>query len=158
MTAKKKTGTGGGRPTKYRPRMAKTTRRLASKGLTNVEIAKVLGVAESTFQEWLRKHSELAEALREAKIPSNAIVEASLFRRATGFAVPETRTIFDSESGQVIEYEVLRYYPPDVRAAQYWLKNRDPDRWRETAALGDKPLEITLNYRPRSERERDSDQ
>ena len=57
---------------------------------------------------------------------------------------------YDSEKLLVVQGEVVRepireHVPPDVRAAEFWLRNRRPDRWKdakqlETRTANDDPL------------------
>ena len=45
-----------------------------------------------------------------------------------------TEKIFCSR-GKVIRVETVEHYPPDTTAMIFWLKNRQPDRWRDRAEV-----------------------
>jgi hypothetical protein len=116
---------GCGGKTKYRPEYVSITRNLCARGLTDAEIADVLEVAETTLHAWKLKHEEFAEALRRTKGEANAIVEASLYKRANCFHY-ETERVTHGRKVVVKEYAL-----PDVGAQRLWLQNRMPEVYRE---------------------------
>lgn len=77
---------------------------LAQQGLTDKEIAEQLGVHVSTFWRWFNEHPHLREAVRAAGKTANSRVKMSLYDRAINGS--DTASIF-------------------------WLKNREPDEWRD---------------------------
>jgi hypothetical protein len=74
-----------GRPTKYTEALLPAVSGLVFRGLTDVEIAQVLGVAERTIYAWKLAHPEFAQTLERAKEVANEKVEQSLIMRALGF-------------------------------------------------------------------------
>jgi hypothetical protein len=86
----------------------------ARDGLIEKQIAKNMGVSYCGFRVWKKEHPEIAEAIRKGKEVVDREVENTLFKSATGFIGPDGR-----------------YYPPNVTAQIFWLKNRKPDKWRE---------------------------
>lgn len=139
-----------GAPTKFRTRMLNKTIELAAKGKTNKQIAEILDVSESTWYRWLEENAELSEALREGKQWADDLVEAAHFRRAVGFYAPETKAFL--VDGQAVKVDIMKFHPPDVGAQKSWLKNRRPEDWRESPPPLDGPVQITLAYKPKSER------
>jgi len=117
---------GRGGPSKFEPEYIEIASRLCERGLTDAEIAEVLGVSESTISAWKLRHEEFALALTRSKEQSNAIVEASLFRRANGF---EREAEKATASGKKVT--IKEYFPPDVAAQRLWLQNRMPEVYRE---------------------------
>jgi len=116
---------GCGGKTKYRPAYVAITRNLCARGLTDADIADILEVAESTLHAWKLKHEEFAEALKRTKDEANAIVEASLYKRANGFYY-ETERVTHGHKVVVREYAL-----PDVGAQRLWLQNRMPEVYRD---------------------------
>lgn len=77
-------------------------------------------------------------------------VEDSVYKRARGYKVAVKKTYkvkrveYDPDTGKkMLEREELQtgidevHIPADVRASEYWLKNRSPERWSEQGGLPD---------------------
>ena len=133
-----------GRPSKFDPEKAKEIEKLARDGLTNSEIAKIIGVSDQTFYNLKRYSKEFLYALNKGKLEANRMVEAALFHKATGYSHPETKAF--SFEGQIITEEVIKHYPPDTEAAKFWLKNKDPENWKDKTEtdFGDEGLKIVI--------------
>ena len=56
-------------------------------------------------------------------------VERALAERAIGFSV-DVEEVFVVNK-ELVSKTVRKYYPPDAQAAQFWMKNRQPDKWRD---------------------------
>jgi hypothetical protein len=77
-------------------------------------------------------------------------VEDSIYKRARGYKVAVKKTYkvkrveYDPDTGKkTLEREELQtgidevHIPADVRAGEYWLKNRSPERWSEQPVILD---------------------
>ena len=102
----------------------------ARDGLIEKQIAKNMGVAETTLRGWKHRFPELVEALRKGKEVVDREVENALYKRALGYWVTETKTTTLAD-GSVRTEETHRHIVPDTTAQIFWLKNRKPDQWRE---------------------------
>jgi hypothetical protein len=60
----------------------------------------------------------------------DARVERSLFERAMGFEHASEK-VFCNAKGEVSRADTRVKYAPDTQAAIFWLKNRQPKKWRE---------------------------
>ena len=118
-----------GRPTKFEKKLLPKIKKLVELGATDFEIAQFLGIAMSTFSLWKTKHKAFSEALSDWKTNANKRVERSLYERAVGYKFEEER-IFCNKDGVVTRVNVTTLIPPDVRAQQYWMNNRDPENWK----------------------------
>ena len=118
-----------GRKSGFNEKAKETILRLIKEGKTEEQIAEVIGVCAKTLANWKGKHPELLHAVREARLIADEVVEASLFRRAVGYSHPEQK-VFNCE-GQIITHEIVKHHPPDTQAAMFWLRNRQPERWKE---------------------------
>lgn len=81
--------------------------------LTDEQISKNIGIRSSTFYDWIKKYPEISEALKKGKAPVDVEVENALYKSACGFVGPDDK-----------------FYPPNMTAAIFWLKNRLPQKWR----------------------------
>lgn len=147
-------GVKAGRPSRFNDSIKEKIISLAKAGKTNEQIADIIGVHVRTIENWQGKHKDLLWAVKEAKQLADELVEASLFSRAVGYSHKSVKVFFDSKSLQTVEHEVIEQYPPDVQAAMFWLKNRQPDQWREKTevehsgkieSLSDEDLDAKIN-------------
>lgn len=119
-----------GRPTKYNSKYHdKWGSALARLGYIDSEIAKEFGISESTITTWKAKYKSFSGALKKGKEEPDDRVENALFNRAIGFEKKAIK-IFQYQ-GKIITKEYNEYYPPEVGAMCFWLKNRRPDKWRD---------------------------
>lgn len=111
-------------------------RGLARRGLTVKEISEELGVAKSTICKWVSENEELSDALKEGRDYADTKVEESLYKRAVGYSYTEKKTIVGvgQKGGEQkpARIEITeKFLPPDTTACIFWLKNRNPQLWRE---------------------------
>jgi hypothetical protein len=126
---------GGGRPSTYDPALCDLARKLAMVGLTDVETAAVLEVSEKTINNWKRLHIEFRAALKEGKANADANVAHKLYRRACGYSHEAVKIVADAKTGSEHIVPYVEHYPPDTTACIFWLKNRQPARWRDRHEL-----------------------
>lgn len=117
-----------GRPTKFTDALAARIMKLAEKGLTMKQIAAKVGVSPRTLFMWQATREDFMHTLKESKSVADELVVGALFSRAVGYS-HEAEKIFCSE-GMVVRAKYIEHYPPDVTAGIFWLKNRQPDQWR----------------------------
>lgn len=118
-----------GRPSLFSDRLVERLLAMATEGATDVQMAKAAGVGLSTFTAWKGRHEDFRDALKEAKNIADSFVEASLYRRATGYSHPAIK--FFCHEGRVQSEKYIEHYPPDTTACIFWLKNRQPENWRD---------------------------
>ena len=98
----------------------------ARSGLTDEQIAHNMSIARSTLNEWKKKFSDISDALKKNKEAADMEVENALYKRALGYQYTEV-----TEESGVITKRVTKEVVPDVGAICFWLKNRQPDKWRD---------------------------
>lgn len=118
-----------GRPSKIDGMDFEMLFRLAQLGVTDEEIAHVLGIATSTVYNLKKSHPDFLEAIKRGKEEADNNVEISLYKRARGYEHDEDK-IFLHEGNPVI-VPTIKHYPPDPTAIIFWLKNRRPKDWRD---------------------------
>ena len=129
-----------GRKGKYNKAIHNKMIECIRKGYTYLETAKSCGIAEVTLYEWLKESSnvykpQLAKDFKKAQEVLDFKVEQKLFKRSMGYKHKEViKELVRNEDGtqelrvtKIIEKERA----PEVGAMVFWLKNRQPDRWRD---------------------------
>lgn len=118
-------------PTKYNQMTHAAITLLARLGYSNKRIAEIVGIGERAIYRWQREHEPFAIDMRKAKDIACDLVEAALFKRATGYEHKEVKVFYDKDKGECIEHEVIKHHPPDVAAAKFMLQNMRPKDWKE---------------------------
>lgn len=117
-----------GQPSKFE-KVKDIVIRLAKYGLTDKQMAEIIGVTEQTVNNWKKANPSFFESLKSEKEIADAKVERSLFERATGYSHAEDKIFNDN--GKPLVVPTIKHYPPDTTAAIFWLKNRKPAEWRD---------------------------
>lgn len=136
-----------GRPTKFKPEFVEQARKLAALGATDREAAEFFSVNEATIHRWKHEHAGFCESLKVGKETADARVVQSLYRRALGYSHDAVKIAVNA-SGEITQVPFTEHHAPDTTAAIFWLKNRDPDHWRDVKAQeisgpNGKPVAIT---------------
>lgn len=120
-----------GRPPKYDPDVTPVqAEKLCEEGFTDAKLAKFFGVTEQTINAWKTSHPEFSESIKRGKDKFDTErVEVALAQRAVGFSHPDVHV--SNYQGDVTITPITKHYPPDTTACIFWLKNRQPGRWRD---------------------------
>lgn len=124
---------GGGRKSLYKPEYAELAFNYCLLGATDVDLAKYFGVSESAINRWKIAHVKFAEALKEGREEADAKVASRLYARALGYSHEDVHV--SNYQGAITITPIIKHYPPDTKAATYWLNNRQRARWRDKLDL-----------------------
>lgn len=113
MTAKTKDPSKGGRPSSYKSEYSEQALQLSRLGATDKEMADFFNVTEKTLNNWKHEKVGFLQSLKDGKLLSDARVSSALYTKAIGYDLND------------------KHYPPDTTACIFWLKNRQPDKWRD---------------------------
>jgi hypothetical protein len=80
-------------------------------------------------------------------------VERSLYERANGYNYDAVKIFMPAGSKQPVVVHYIEHCPPDVGAAFIWLKNRDPERWRDVQNVEHVMGKYIISDRPMTEEE-----
>ncbi|PWE56778.1 terminase [Metarhizobium album] len=139
---------GRGRPSSYKKEFAGQAKKLCALGATDFELADFFGVDTRTIYRWRIEHEDFCQAVVVGKDSCDERVKRSLFNRAVGYSF-ESEKVFNFQ-GAIVRASTVEHVPPDPGAAFNWLKNRQPDEWREK-------LEVTHNLAELSDEELDKE-
>lgn len=141
--AKEKNNSGA--KTKLTAEVLQKVERLAGKGFFKAQIADTIGIAPTTFSEWM-KRKEFSEAFhrgqkkyqedREKRI-QQAIdgVEDAAMKRAQGYTTKETKSIYrvlKNGTEKLVRKEIRDVHiPADPNAFKFILLNKRPKDYQE---------------------------
>lgn len=158
----------GGAPTKYKKEYAHIAYEFCKDfPSTDKKLADILNVCEKTVNNWKKEHPKFLQSIQKGKDEFNSVAaEKCLFKLVNGFRFtevtkePKEVLTVDPESGEtkkevklVITKKVRKFIPPNERSIRFFLKNRDPARWRDTQAVevtgrDGKPIEQRFTHFP----------
>lgn len=113
----------------------------ARNGLTNEQIASNMGISRKTLQEWCNKYGDICDTLKRGKEVVDIQVENALLKRALGYQydevtkervldyAPDTGELLGSH--MAVTKKVTKEVQGDTTAQIFWLKNRQPEKWRD---------------------------
>jgi len=112
-------------------------------------IAEKIGIGRQRLYTWFKRFPEIKQAVKEGRRKELVDQEEALKKSGLGYTVTLKKPMklreekqkagegkIVTERIQYVEEEV--YYPPNVAALIFYLKNRDPEHWR------DKPKEVEI--------------
>lgn len=109
-------------------------KKLAECGLIDEDFAKVFGVDKATWTRWKKQDVEFMHLLKNGKELADKNMEQSLYKRGMGYQYQEVTQEPDKDGTLRISKRVIKEVSPDVGAIAFWLKNRQPDKWKERIA------------------------
>jgi len=115
-------------------------------GLTDKDVAHNLRISHTTLNKWKKENVAFLASLKRGKSLADERVVNALYQRAIGYEKEED-VIFQYQ-GKPVVVRTIKYHPPDATSMIFWLKNRQPDKWRDKQ-------EIEMDIRKQIEEEFD---
>lgn len=140
-----------GRPTAYKPEYDKLAFNYTLLGATDKDLAKYFEVEEKTINNWKLSRPSFLQSIKSGKEDADAKVAGALYKRATGYRQKIEKPMVVSVGDYVTEIQIAQFeekVKPDVAAAFIWLKNRQPNRWRDKPKdeSGGDDLRLTIDF------------
>lgn len=98
------------------------------------EFADFLGIDILVFKHWCNSSIQYKRAVGTWRDHATNEIEVSMARRAIGFTKKVRKDVIDKQ-GNVHTLTTESYFPPDPAAAQFWLKNRAPEDWKDKSEV-----------------------
>jgi hypothetical protein len=76
-----------------------------------------------------------------------------LYSRAVGYSYEAVKIFMPAGRSQPVYAKYIEHVPPDVTAGIFWMKNRDPQHWRDSQQLEHVMGKYIISDRPMSEEE-----
>ena len=102
-------------------------------GYTFQDIANKIGISYSALRKWRKDYPEIDKALKAGREIIDYKVENALLKSALGYKTKETKVTTIIRHGKVVETikeTTDKEQAPNVSAAQCWLYNRLPKKWK----------------------------
>lgn len=108
------------------------------RGLTKEQICENLNISTQSYDNYMKRYEEFAEAVDKGREPCEIHIENALVKRALGYSYKEVtrerKQVLNPETGEmeyklVVTKSVTKHVIPDVGAQQYYLEHRVPKRW-----------------------------
>jgi hypothetical protein len=122
---------GGGRHSQFNPKFIRRAELAGRAGFTDAELAELFDVSLSAIEKFKRQREEFRNALKIGKAEADNRVQRSLYERANGYTYDAVKIFMPAGAKKPVYAPYREHVPPDVTAAIFWLKNRDPANWRD---------------------------
>lgn len=120
---------------KYSKEIVEKICKCLKEGNTITATCESVGIHKGTFYEWMKKKSDFSDTIKKAKSIADKKVENALFKMATGaFKYEENHyetVIVDKIRPATLKKTVKKTLAPSITAQIFWLKNRQPDEWKD---------------------------
>lgn len=120
-----------GRPSKYDPTFVVQAQKLTEFGATDIEVADFFEIDVRTLYRWKNTNEEFCQALNAGKEKADERVVNSLFQRAVGYEQEAVKIFMPAGAAAPVYAPYREKVAPDTTAAIFWLKNRQPEKWRD---------------------------
>lgn len=132
-----------GRPSLFNEKYIEQAYKLCLLGAKDKDLADFFEVTEQTINNWKNDYPNFFESINAGKKIADMEVANSLYKGAIDRVIPKQQAIkvkevqYNSEGRKIGETERIEiveleeYVTADFRNAQFWLKNRQPENWRD---------------------------
>ena len=137
-----------GAPSKFNKINQRQLKKLVLAGFTDKQLADFFDINEGTLNNYKQKHPEFFKSLIDWKKEADAKVEQALYKRAIGYEYDEVTYEKTKAGGLGIGFSkgkvsdikhvdcyktkvTTKQVAPEVLAQIFWLKNRQPDKWKD---------------------------
>ena len=128
-------------------------RRMAYLGATDQDLAIAFGVSIMTIIRWRAQHEAFRDAIGVGKGEANKRVERSLYQKAVGYSYDSVKIFMPAGAKEPVYAPYVEHVPPSDVAAIFWLKNRDPEHWRDAWRIEAPVGKFIISDRPLTEEE-----
>lgn len=130
----------------------KQCEKLVKAGFTDKQLADFFDITEASLNNYKKRYPKFFESLKDWKKEADEKVEKCLYQRAIGYEYDEV--VYEKSKigglgiklskGEIEEIKhcdtnktkiTTKQVIPDVTAQIFWLKNRQPERWKDTTSI-----------------------
>lgn len=146
-----------GAPNKFKKEYTGLVYKYCLLGLKDTELADLFSICEKTLNNWKHEFPEFLQSMKKGKEIADSNVAHSLYKIANGYSCKDTK--FATFEGKITDSkEYTKNYPPSEKACEFWLKNRQPKRFRDKQEIEHSgEIEQVVFYIPKNGTEAESD-
>lgn len=116
------------RPNVYQEEYSVLVYKLKLLGMTDEELAKFFDIALNTFHLWLSKYTEFKIGYLSGGDLADADIIGAMHKSAMGYSHPAEKIMVVDKT--VVREEYIEHYPPNPKAAEMLVYNRQRSRWK----------------------------
>lgn len=120
-----------GKASAYPPVNKKQVYKLYLLGLNDERVADILDVSLRQLQNWKKEYPEFLHTIKKAKELTDGEIVNAMRRRALGYKHKATKIFYNAQEDKIVTKEYVERYPPDVAAASFLLRNRQPHLFKD---------------------------
>ena len=110
-------------------------------GLSDADVAKNIGINRTTLYAWCKSYPDFYNAYKSGTEVSTYKIENAMYKAAEGYDVEEievSETEYPDGTKVINRRKKKRYIPPSVAAQIFIVKNRRPDKWKDSKTIENK--------------------
>jgi len=104
-------------------------------GATITSTCQAIGISRETFYDWMKKKPDVSDTIKKAMAIPDQKVENALYKSAImghRYTEKEYKGVAVGEKVKMILVKKVRkFIPPNVTAQIFYLKNKQPDEWKD---------------------------
>lgn len=120
---------------KYSEELTKKICEHLKEGATITSTCAAMGINRKTFYDWINKKSNFCNTIKKAMAIPDKKVENALYKSAImghRYKEKEFKAVAVGEKIKMIPAKTItKIIPPNVTAQIFYLKNRQPDEWKD---------------------------
>lgn len=111
-------------------------------GVTEYSICDQLNIDVNTWISYKKQYSDISDLYTRATLERNSLVMNSMFKKSVGHVAPVKKQVID-KFGEIHTLETEIYTPPDVNAADLYLRN-NMQGYVQPRGTGEGSLTVTV--------------
>jgi hypothetical protein len=124
-----------GRKSTFLVQYVQIAKQMAYLGATDRDLAEAFGTTIAVIWKWKTMHPAFGSALKLGKEEPDARTKRSLYQRANGYSYDAVKIFMPAGAKAPVIVPYVEHVPPDPTSAIFWMKNRDPEHWRDVQQL-----------------------
>jgi hypothetical protein len=118
----------------YWPDRLDHVKAIAMRGLTDDEMAAMMGISPDLLASWKAYYPMFAKSIDDGRTIADANVVRALYDNAVGYDYETDEVVRTRRGAEIIT--VKKRFPGETTAQKYWLNNRQSHHWGDKVQVG----------------------